>query len=483
MPGVLLRVRSSTLGGDRADFEGARLKRSVSQGGTPCASRAGPSVPRHWPHSLLVIVSAALLVPPPPAARRDRGQRRRPLRRASCCATSAASAPPLVLPDRRERRLHAGRAVAQQERRLRHAQGHVRGRRRERRRHRRRHRPLRPGRGTLAPLRLAQRRHQAEAAHGLDLEGRSLLLGARQAGRRRPRPRRHGRRDRPLRPRPLARRPSTASSRPARHVQPVARLGRLRLAWLEARSSPPATSPATAAATPRALADVRAPSASCSSSSRHRSTFTKKTFWKRRLRRRPRPPHRGRRRQRRQVRRRSASTASPTTRAGSTSSARRARPCSSRAVWYDGAAGALPAAKCRFAVGDVTGDGRADVVLAAAHRRLLLAGHDLCRRRLALPAPRPGGRGLGVRGAPARLPHPRRALVVTDDAEVLDATSLRYSAQGVRRRRDAHVRRSDGAAQPHAERRRPVRHAEPHLPRRHVPQGRPASARWAARWW
>jgi hypothetical protein len=34
------------------------------------------------------------------------------------------------------------------------------------------------------------------------------------------------------------------------------------------------------------------------------------------------------------------------------------------AVWYDGAAGALPAAKCRLAAGDVTGDGRADVVLA-----------------------------------------------------------------------------------------------------------------------
>ena len=34
------------------------------------------------------------------------------------------------------------------------------------------------------------------------------------------------------------------------------------------------------------------------------------------------------------------------------------------AVWYDGAGGPLPATSCRFAAGDVTGDGRADVVIA-----------------------------------------------------------------------------------------------------------------------
>ncbi len=33
-------------------------------------------------------------------------------------------------------------------------------------------------------------------------------------------------------------------------------------------------------------------------------------------------------------------------------------------AWYDGAAGPLPATNCRFAAGDVTGDGRADVVIA-----------------------------------------------------------------------------------------------------------------------
>ena len=35
-------------------------------------------------------------------------------------------------------------------------------------------------------------------------------------------------------------------------------------------------------------------------------------------------------------------------------------------AWYDGAAGPLPATNCRFAAGDVTGDGRADVVIAQA---------------------------------------------------------------------------------------------------------------------
>jgi hypothetical protein len=35
-----------------------------------------------------------------------------------------------------------------------------------------------------------------------------------------------------------------------------------------------------------------------------------------------------------------------------------------RATWYDGAGGPLPATSCRFAAGDVTGDGRADAVIA-----------------------------------------------------------------------------------------------------------------------
>ena len=34
------------------------------------------------------------------------------------------------------------------------------------------------------------------------------------------------------------------------------------------------------------------------------------------------------------------------------------------AVWYDGAGGPLPGSACRFAAGDVTGDGRADAVIA-----------------------------------------------------------------------------------------------------------------------
>ncbi|HET6494853.1 MAG TPA: carboxypeptidase-like regulatory domain-containing protein, partial [Thermoleophilia bacterium] len=95
------------------------------------------------------------------------------------------------------------------------------------------------------------------------------------------------------------------------------------------------------------------------------------------------------------------------------------------AVWYNGASGALPAAKCRLAVGDVSGDGRSDVVLAQptgrSSSRLTTCVADGSRFR-----PQTWWSGgwayAGIQLAVAPSP----GLVVTDDAEVLDATSLRY---------------------------------------------------------
>lgn len=94
------------------------------------------------------------------------------------------------------------------------------------------------------------------------------------------------------------------------------------------------------------------------------------------------------------------------------------------AVWYDGAAGALPAAKCRLAVGDVTGDGRADVVLAQP------TGGSSVRVTTCVAAgvrfqPRTWWSGGWAYAAIQLAAAPSPGLVVTDDAEVLDATSLR----------------------------------------------------------
>ena len=94
------------------------------------------------------------------------------------------------------------------------------------------------------------------------------------------------------------------------------------------------------------------------------------------------------------------------------------------AVWYDGAAGALPAAKCRLAAGDVTGDGRADVVLAqptggsSSRITTCVAGGSRFQ-------PRTWWSGGWAYAAIQLAAAPSPGLVVTDDAEVLDATSLR----------------------------------------------------------
>ncbi|MBE3033040.1 MAG: VCBS repeat-containing protein, partial [Actinobacteria bacterium] len=93
------------------------------------------------------------------------------------------------------------------------------------------------------------------------------------------------------------------------------------------------------------------------------------------------------------------------------------------AVWYDGAGGPLPATSCRFAVGDVTGDGRADAVVAQPTGDMS-SSVTTCVSTASGFEPQVWWDGDWIYPTLRLGVAPSLGMVVSDKAEVLDASSM-----------------------------------------------------------
>ena len=144
------------------------------------------------------------------------------------------------------------------------------------------------------------------------------------------------------------------------------------------------------------------------------------------------------------------------------------------AVWYEHGAVSLPFASARLAAGDITGDGRADVVVA---RPSGSPASSLFVFAASAAGFRPSAWWAGSWPV-ARLRlavGPSAGLVVADRAEVLGESSLRCLRR-VESDGTPHVLRRDRAAEPAGDRRRRplgrhLRAARGHLPQGHVGAG------------
>ncbi len=94
-----------------------------------------------------------------------------------------------------------------------------------------------------------------------------------------------------------------------------------------------------------------------------------------------------------------------------------------RAAWYDGAGGPLPATSCRLAVGDVTGDGRADAVVAQPTSDLSSSVTTCVSTRSGFE-PQVWWDGDWIYPTMRLGVAPSPGMVVSDKAEVLDTSSM-----------------------------------------------------------
>ncbi|HOT24002.1 MAG TPA: carboxypeptidase regulatory-like domain-containing protein [Thermoleophilia bacterium] len=94
-----------------------------------------------------------------------------------------------------------------------------------------------------------------------------------------------------------------------------------------------------------------------------------------------------------------------------------------RATWYDGAGGPLPATTCRFAAGDVTGDGRADAVIAQPTGDIV-SSLTTCVSTGAAFTPAVWWEGDWPHSMLQLAVSPSTGLVLADGTEVLDQSTM-----------------------------------------------------------